>query len=130
MPCRGWASAVRSTMCSSARDSPASANPSLSGEVHASAVTAAFEDQRLPRDAILDRLSQPAEQPVLGAGTTTTGAYAADLPSHKPALAPVAVQMVQPRLFGLWGTGFGDWGKTNGDHNAAKLSRDTGGFVI
>jgi outer membrane autotransporter protein len=59
-----------------------------------------------------------------------TGAYAADLPSHKPALAPVAVQMVQPRLFGLWGTGFGDWGKTNGDHNAAKLSRDTGGFVI
>ena len=38
----------------------------LSGEIHASAVTAAFEDQRLPREAILDRLSQPAETPVLG----------------------------------------------------------------
>jgi outer membrane autotransporter protein len=102
----------------------------LSGEIHASAVTAAFEDQRLPREAILDRLSQPAEQPVLGAATTMTSAYAADLPTRKPTLAPVAVQMVQPRLFGLWGQGFGDWGKTNGDHNAAKLSRDTGGFVI
>ena len=31
----------------------------LSGEVHASAVTAAFEDSRLPREAVLDRLSQP-----------------------------------------------------------------------
>ncbi|SEE28609.1 outer membrane autotransporter barrel domain-containing protein [Rhizobiales bacterium GAS191] len=103
----------------------------LSGEIHASAVTAAFEDQRLPREAIFDRLSQPAETPVLGAATTMTGAYAADLPSGKgPALAPVAVQMVQPRLFGLWGQGFGDWGQTNGDHNAAKLSRDTGGFII
>ena len=66
----------------------------LSGEIHASAVTAAFEDQRLPREAIFDRLSQPAETPVLGAATTMTGAYAADLPSRKgPALAPVAVQM-------------------------------------
>jgi outer membrane autotransporter protein len=102
----------------------------LSGEIHASAVTAAFGDQRLPREAILDRLSQPADQPVLGAATTMTGAYAADLPSHKSALAPVAAQMVRPRLFGLWGQGFGDWGRTNGDHNAAKLTRDTGGFVI
>jgi outer membrane autotransporter protein len=103
----------------------------FSGEIHANAVTAAFEDQHLPREAIFDRLSQPAEAPVLGAVTTMTGAYAADLPSGKgPALAPVAVQMVQPRLFGLWGQGFGDWGKTDNDHNAGKLSRDTGGFII
>ncbi len=41
-----------------------------------------------------------------------TGAYAADLPSRKgPALIPVAVQMVQPRLFGLWGPGFGNLGQ-------------------
>ena len=131
MPCRGWASAVRSTMCSSARDSPASANPSLSGEVHASAVTAAFEDQRLPRDAILDRLSGPGDTPVLGAATTMTGAYAADLPTRKgPQLAPVEVRMYQPHLLGLWGQGFGDWGTTSSDNNAAKLSRDTGGFII
>ncbi|SEF15075.1 outer membrane autotransporter barrel domain-containing protein [Rhizobiales bacterium GAS191] len=103
----------------------------LSGEIHTSAVTAAFEDQRLPRDAIFGRLSGPLETPLLGVASTMTGAYAADFPSRKgPALAPVAVQMYQPRLFGLWGQGFGDWGKTNGDHNAAKLTRDTGGFII
>ncbi|SED11360.1 outer membrane autotransporter barrel domain-containing protein [Rhizobiales bacterium GAS191] len=103
----------------------------LSGEIHASAVTAAFEDNRLPREAILDRLSQTADVPVLGAATTMTGAYAADLPSGKhPNLAPVEVRMVQPRMFGVWGQGFGDWGTTDGDHNAAKLSRNTGGFIL
>ena len=36
----------------------------LSGEIHASAVSAAFEDTRFPREAILDRLSQrPLETP-------------------------------------------------------------------
>jgi fibronectin-binding autotransporter adhesin len=103
----------------------------LSGEVHASAVSAAFEDSRLPREAILDRLNQPIDTPVLGAASTMTGAYAADLPSGKgPALAPVEVRMYQPRLFGLWGQGFGDWGRTSGDRNAASLSRATGGFVL
>jgi outer membrane autotransporter protein len=104
----------------------------LSGEIHASAVTAAFEDQRLPREAILDRLSQqPLDTSWLGVASTMTGAYAADLPSRKGlALAPVAVQMYQPRLYGLWGQGFGDWGTTKSDNNAAKLSRDTGGFII
>ncbi|MFI5014047.1 MAG: autotransporter domain-containing protein [Hyphomicrobiales bacterium] len=104
----------------------------LSGEIHASAVTAAFEDQRLPREAILDRLSQrPLDTSWLGVASTMTGAYAADLPSGKgPALAPVDVQMYRPRLYGLWGQGFGDWGRTGSDHNAAKLTRDTGGFII
>ncbi|MFI4997506.1 MAG: autotransporter domain-containing protein, partial [Hyphomicrobiales bacterium] len=104
----------------------------LSGEIHASAVTAALEDQRLPREAILDRLSQrPLDTSWLGVASTMTGAYAADLPSRKgPALAPVDVQMYRPRLYGLWGQGFGDWGRTGSDHNAAKLTRDTGGFII
>ena len=84
----------------------------LSGEVHASAVTAAFEDALLPHGAILDRLNEPASPPALGAAIETTGAYAADLPSRKgPALAPIAVQMYQPRMFDLWGQGFGDWGR-------------------
>ncbi|MFI5015570.1 MAG: autotransporter domain-containing protein [Hyphomicrobiales bacterium] len=103
----------------------------LSGEIHASAVTAAMEDSRLPREAILDRLNQPADVPQLGAATTMTGAYAADLPSGKgPALAPVEVRMYQPRMFGAWGQGFGNWGHTASDGNAASLSRSTGGFVL
>jgi outer membrane autotransporter protein len=102
----------------------------LSGEIHASAVTAAFEDSRLPREAILDRLSDLTEPATLGTATTMTGAYAADLPTRKgPALAPVEVKMYRPPLFELWGQGFGDWGRTSTDHNAASLSRDTAGFV-
>jgi fibronectin-binding autotransporter adhesin len=103
----------------------------LSGEIHASVVTAAYEDALLVSSAILDRLNQPVATPMLGAATTTTGAYAADLSSGKgPRIAPVAVQMYQPRMFDFWGQGFGDWGRVKSDGNAASLSRSTGGFVI
>ena len=103
----------------------------LSGEIHASTVTAAYEDALLPSAAILDRLRETVTAPVLGAATSMTGAYASDLPSGKgPRVAPVAVQLYQPRLFDVWGQGFGDWGRVSGDGNAASLSRSTGGFVL
>ena len=38
--------------------------------------------------------------------------------------------MYQPRLFDLWGQGFGDWGRGKGDGNAASFDRSTGGFII
>ena len=94
----------------------------LSGEVHASTVTAAFSDATLPNTAILDRLNEVALPP--------TDACADDLRSRKPGLAPVAVRMCQPRMFDLWGQGFGDWGRISSDGNAASLSRATGGFVL
>ncbi|MBW0003533.1 MAG: autotransporter domain-containing protein [Hyphomicrobiales bacterium] len=102
----------------------------LSGEVHASTVSAAFTDATLPNTAILDRLNQPVAPPVLGAAIETTGAYAADLPTRKGPVAPVSAQFYQPRLFDLWGEGFGDWGRVSSDGNAASLSRTTGGFVL
>ena len=102
----------------------------LSGEVHASTVNAAFTDATLPNTAILDRLNQPVSPPVLGAAIETTATYAADLPSRKGPVAPVAVQLYQPRIFDLWGQGFGDWGRVSSDGNAASLSRTTGGFVL
>jgi autotransporter-associated beta strand protein/YVTN family beta-propeller protein len=95
----------------------------LSGEVHASAVTAAFEDSRLPREAILDRLSQPFTGPTLG---STMAAYAADLPTKaRPALPPA-----EPQAISFWGQAFGDFGRSGSDGNAASLSRSTDGFVI
>ncbi|MBV9521052.1 MAG: autotransporter domain-containing protein [Hyphomicrobiales bacterium] len=103
----------------------------LSGEIHATAVSAAFEDDRLPREAILDRLSQPLATPLLGVSSTMTAAYAADLPSRKgPPLAPVDVRMYQPRIFDLWGQSFGDWGHGSSNGNATSFGRSTGGFVI
>jgi outer membrane autotransporter protein len=103
----------------------------LSGEIHASIVTAAYEDALLPSAAILDRLNETVAAPLLGAATSMTGAYASDLPSGKgPRVAPVAVQLYQPRIFDVWGQGFGDWGHIKSDGNAASLSRSTGGFVL
>ncbi|MBW0003002.1 MAG: autotransporter domain-containing protein [Hyphomicrobiales bacterium] len=102
----------------------------LSGEVHASTVSAAFTDATLPNTAILDRLNQPVAPPVLGAARETTGAYAADLPTRKGPVAPVSASFYQPRIFDLWGEGFGDWGRVSSDGNAASLSRTTGGFVL
>ncbi|MBW0002391.1 MAG: autotransporter domain-containing protein [Hyphomicrobiales bacterium] len=103
----------------------------LSGEIHATAVSAAFEDDRLPREAILDRLSQPLATPLLGVASTMTAAYASDLPTRKgQPVAPIEVRMYQPRLFDLWGQGFGDWGRGKGDGNAASFDRSIGGFII
>jgi len=85
----------------------------------------------LPQSAILDRLNEPVSPPALGAASETNGTYAADLPSgKKPGVAPVEVRLYQPRIFELWGQGFGDWGHIKGDGNAASLSRSTGGFVL
>ncbi|MBV9566747.1 MAG: autotransporter domain-containing protein [Hyphomicrobiales bacterium] len=112
-----------------AADAP-QALDALSGEVHASVVTAAYEDALLPQAAILDRLSEPLSTPLLGVASTMTSAYAADFPSQKPSLAPVALSLYQPRLFDLWGQGFGDWGRVARDGNAATLSRSIGGFVL
>jgi outer membrane autotransporter protein len=95
----------------------------LSGEVHASAVTAAFEDSRLPREAILDRLSQPFTGPTLG---STMAAYAADMPTKAGPLAPPP----EPRTISFWGQAFGDFGRNGSDGNAASLSRSTDGFIL
>jgi fibronectin-binding autotransporter adhesin len=101
------------------------------GQVYASAVSAAFEDSRLPREAIFDRLSEPLPAPLPGAPSSMTGAYAADLPSSKkPGLAPVSVRLYQPRLLDFWGQGFGDWGQIKSEGNAAALNRSVGGFVL
>jgi outer membrane autotransporter protein len=32
--------------------------------------------------------------------------------------------------FAVWGQGFGSWGRTSSDGNAARLSRSTGGFLV
>jgi fibronectin-binding autotransporter adhesin len=95
----------------------------LSGEVHASAVTTAFEDSRLPREAILDRLSQPFTGPTVG---STMAAYAADMPTKaRPAVPPP-----EPQTISFWGQAFGDFGTSGTDGNAASLSRSTDGFIM
>ena len=66
----------------------------LSGEIHASSRTVMIEDSRLPREAVLGRLSQGSE----GSGA--------------------------------WLQGFGNWGSSDGDGNAARVDRDTKGLLL
>lgn len=100
----------------------------LSGEIHASEVTAAIEGSRLIRDAIMGRLWQGLGG--MAPPQTVFAAPAADLGARSPAPVPVAVPTFDPKVFALWGQAFGSWGHTRGDRNAARLDRDTGGFII
>jgi fibronectin-binding autotransporter adhesin len=89
----------------------------LSGEIHPSAISGAFEESRLPREAVLDRLASPYGALVGGGanGMATTQSIAA--PSSSQA-------------FAAWGEAFGSWGHVGGDGNAATLDRSLGGFIL
>ena len=91
----------------------------LSGEVHAAARTALIEDSRFLRNAVNDRLR---------AASGGVGAAAGDAVTYVDG-KPVPVRPGIDRL-AVWGQGFGSWGRIDGDGNAAKLERRTGGFFI
>lgn len=76
----------------------------VSGEVHASALSAGIEDSGLVREAILDHLQQAARPAGSQAGAQSGPA--------------------------VWGTGFGTFGRTAGGGNAARMKRSVGGFVL
>lgn len=107
---------------------------SLSGEVHASAVTAQFETAFFVREAILDRLRRgdPSAAPVFPgvSAPSLPAAYSADLPGRAAPPVQVPAQLVEPRAYAVWGQGFGAFGRTRGDGNAASLSRQISGFVL
>jgi len=79
----------------------------LSGEIHASAKTALIEDSRFVRIAINDRL-----RAAFGSAGASPMRGAAD-----------------PAGPGVWSYGFGSWGATGSDGNAARLDRATGGLL-
>jgi outer membrane autotransporter protein len=106
-----------------------SAFDQLSGEIHASAKTAAIEDSHFVRDAAVDRIREafcavgaPATDRKFVA--TQTG-FAQDPPDQKPRKSGCATAADR---FTMWGQVFGSWGHTNGDGNAAALDHTTGGF--
>ena len=100
----------------------------LSGEIHADVATTLFHDSDLVRQAVLGRLRSG-----LGFGfgeiAPAFGAYTADAP-RKPASVAMALPSLDPRVFALWGQGFGSWGRDRTDHIAASLDRSTAGFIL
>jgi len=99
----------------------------LSGEVHASVKTALVEESWLLRSAMNDRLRSAFG--AVGAtpmGTLSYG-FAADL---APRIKGPMPALPSPERFAVWGQGYGSWGRTDGDGNAAKLTRSTGGLLV
>ncbi len=87
----------------------------LSGEIHASAVSAMATEAGLVRNAVLGRLRQPF------------GAVVAAPAPNYPTKAPMAPVVQPDKTFAAWIQGIGDWGETKSDGNAAKLDHSTGG---
>lgn len=122
----------------------------LSGEIHASVSGTLIEDSRFLREAIGGRLRQFAGSPSaffapriatldLSGGANalafdaTAMAYASKTRPARDtmdrALASNAAPPQERRTFTAWAQGFGNWGRTNGDGNAAMLNRNTGGIA-
>ena len=76
----------------------------FSGEVYAAAAGAGIEQERLVREAVMNRLS------------TTAAAARADAGAARGA--------------GMWGQAFGSWGDVEGDGNASGADIDRTGFVV
>lgn len=91
---------------------------SLSGEIHASAKTAVIEGSAIARSAVSDRVRAAFDG--IGAPRIATLAYAS---------SNGAVSAAPAESFALWARGFGSWGQTRGDGNAASLTRSTNGLV-
>lgn len=88
----------------------------LPGEIYASAVTGLTENSRLIGNQINDRLRSAFE---------TAGAKASPIANADE----ITTASISAGDYGAWGAAFGSWGRTDGDGNAAELSRSTGGFV-
>ena len=84
-----------------------SAFDSLSGEVHVSLKSAAFEDSRFVRGASLGRLREAFDTPA---------ATATDVPA---ASGP-----------GVWAQAFDSWGSSDADGNASSVERSTRGIFL
>lgn len=98
----------------------------VSGEIHGSARTALIEESRFLRQATNDRLRAAFGA---GAASSMNSVPLADegvAGAGRPATAASAVR-ARPMF---WSQGFGSWGSTSSDGNAARLSRDTGGLLM
>jgi outer membrane autotransporter protein len=93
----------------------------LSGEIHADIASVAYSQAEIIRRAILDRARAMTETEAPIAPT----AYAEEAKAPTP-----YAEKTEARGYTGWGTGFGSWGNTDSDGNAAKLDRNLGGFIL
>ena len=100
---------------------------SLSGEAHASMVSATYGDASQVQGAILGRLRTPFSTP---SRVNVPAAFAADRPGAAPQADAMPYPTLDPRRFALWGQGFGAWGSAGSTGQAAGFDTTTGGFIV
>ncbi|MFG1374919.1 autotransporter domain-containing protein, partial [Xanthobacter oligotrophicus] len=98
---------------------PGAAFAALSGEAYASASTVIVQQSSYVRDAVGARLIQ-----------ALTPEGAAPLGYAMPVKAPATAHLGAGLTPTLWALGYGGWGETNGNTNAASVSNTIGGFLI
>jgi outer membrane autotransporter protein len=98
---------------------PGAAFAALSGEAYASASTVIVQQSSYVRDAVGARLTQ-----------ALTPEGAAPLGYAMPVKAPATARLGAGLTPTLWAQGYGGWGETNGNANAASVSNTIGGFLI
>ncbi|WP_167561771.1 autotransporter domain-containing protein [Bosea lupini] len=121
----GVGNAVYDALISATADQARAGFDLLSGEAHAQAVSVMIDESRLVRDTILGHLRGPL---LTAPGQQVAASFSADLPGRKGAIVMPA-PLPQPR-YALWGTAFGGTGNSDGDGNAASLSRRSGGALL
>ncbi|MFC5392892.1 autotransporter domain-containing protein [Bosea vestrisii] len=121
----GVGNAVYDALISATADQARAGFDLLSGEAHAQAVSVMIDESRLVRDTILGHLRGPL---LTAPGQQVAASFSADLPGRKGAVVMPA-PLPQPR-YALWGTAFGGTGNSDGDGNAASLSRRSGGALL
>ncbi|POR52506.1 outer membrane autotransporter protein [Bosea psychrotolerans] len=107
-------------------DSARTALDQISGEIHASAKTALIDESWLLRAAVNDRLRAAFGGVGAAPMATLNYGFAADLaPSVKGPMPTLNADR-----FAVWGQGYGSWGRSDSDGNAARLTHSTGGFLL
>ncbi|WP_425961101.1 autotransporter outer membrane beta-barrel domain-containing protein [Rhizobium nepotum] len=93
----------------------------LSGEIHASVVSGLLDDSRFVRDAINNRLRAAFETPQI------TSVPVLGFVEEKNSRT---IDQPEPAAYnGIWASSYGSWGSIDGDGNAARMKRSTGGFI-
>lgn len=102
---------------------------SLSGEIGASARGVLINDSQFVRNAVFERLVTAGSGAPSGLSVAPLG-YAQPAKSGVPFPAKAAAASVAAPASAIWAQGFGSWGSTDGNGNAASLDRNTGGFFM
>jgi outer membrane autotransporter protein len=99
----------------------------LAGEIHASARTVLIDESWLLRAAVNDRLRSAFGAVGSAPMATLSYGFTADL---APAVKGPLPKPPSAERFAVWGQGYGSFGRTSSDGNAASLSRSTGGLLL